>query len=187
MCHYVVINGFDLECNFDIGYLSNIMSKQCSVKNLDITTPNQEVTSINGHSDNYYQNIKILKILSQTVHFLPNGIASLLTHVEAIEIFNSSLKSITRSDIEPFKSLKNLYIHSNDLETLDSDLFESNREMRNIHFNQNKLKFIGKDLLTPLEKLDRAFFKDNICLNKSAFGPIQLKNLKAEIAIKCSE
>lgn len=176
-----------MKCDFDIGYLGRIRSKECNVKNLVITSPNQTVTSINGNSGNYYHsmNIRILKISSQTVHYLPAGNANLLPNLEAIQIYKSSLKSIARRDLEPFKSLTDLIVHLNDVETLDDDLFESNHELRNIYFIKNKLTYIGGNIFKPLVKLDRAFFKDNICINQSAFGPIQLKELKTKIRRTC--
>lgn len=177
-----------MEC--DIGHHAwrFVSGKRCMAKKLAVTIFNVTITSINGKAGNTYHNedIKILSIHMQTLHYLPSGIEKLLPNIEALSIVGTKLKSICKSDLEPFRNLQELYLQQGELDTLSSDLFEANLELRSVSFRTNRLQFIGQNLLAPLRKLELANFELNKCVNKNASNPDDVKALAAMMNKKCS-
>lgn len=151
--------------------------------NLNVTTK-ETISTINGEKSPK-QNVKTLCIDSQNVNFLPSGIEKLLPELEGIEIRNSSLKSISRSDVQVFPKLKVFHSPFNQLETLNGDLFANNQEILWIDFKNNKLEKIDENILKPLQKLKAANFEKNICIHKAAAFPSEMNELKVEIKQKC--
>lgn len=181
--------GFNMECEFGTSkgwqYVSS--NQQCKVKNLILTTRGETVTSINGNDASHYQadNIKILRIESQTMHFFPNGIGSFFKNLEGIYVEKCNLKSIRSSDLEPFKELKELWIKTNDLEVLENDLLQYNPELRMVTFEQNKLKYIGENLLEKSAKLEKVYFTSGSCTSKNTLEKSRIHEYKNEFRSKC--
>lgn len=180
--------GVNFSCTYVDVERRNDSLTACAVNKLVITAPNQRVTSINGQTGifRHYQNVKVLSVHQQTVHFIPQGIAELFPNIEVISIVNSNLKSIEQSDLKPFTELTEIYLYGNKLEKLDSDLFESNPNIIHIDFSSNQLKFVGKNILKPLTKLEYADFEGNSCINKVAGNRSEVEELISESEYECT-
>lgn len=188
MTCFTHVCGFNLECQMtSIAGFIHAPGQGCWVKNLIVTTQNQTVTSINNQTGNYFhdKNIKFIYIAYQTLNYMPIGIVELFPNITALQIFDSKLKSIKKRDLEPFRSLMEVYFQSNLIESLDNDLLEHNQEIRIAHFTNNRLKFVGENIFNSLKKLERVDLTDNICISRGAVNPSEIEILKAEIKEKC--
>lgn len=54
-----------------------------------------------------------------------------------------------------------------------------------IGFQNNKIKYVGANLLENLEKLKRANFQENVCINKFAIDGSEMEKLIEELKKKC--
>lgn len=181
------VGAINLECEFSTTSWNVISGTKCFVKNLIVTSPGQQISSINGQSTSYYQSheVKILDIFSQTVHYMPSGIEKFFPKIEGIQIRNSKLKVIEKSDLAPFVGLKELHLQGNDLETLKSNLFDDNLDLQVITLSSNKLKFIGENILSKLTKLYHANFNINTCISQYASTQAEIPQLIADLKVKC--
>lgn len=181
---------FNLQCEFKDGDASRWGyangGRECYAKNMVVTSIDQVVTSVNGHSFDFFQNenIKTFHADTQTVHYIPKGIAKFFPQIEELRIHKSKLKSVKRADLEPFKNLISLLLDGNELEELDSDLLQSHRNIRGLHFVPNKIKFVGERFFDNLDKLERIYFQDNICVNRGS-NTVTLQAVKTEILLNC--
>jgi Leucine rich repeat len=183
---FTVVDAINLNCHFR-NYAWTFITpggKECQVMNFTITSNNETISSINGQNHSM-PNIKTLSFDAQIVNFLPKGIDKLFPELEGLEIRNSSLKSISKNELQGFRKLKVLHLPYNQLESLNSDLFSNNQELLWIGLRNNKLEVIGEHLLTPLKQLKAADFEKNVCIDKSTAFPKEMADLKAEIKKKC--
>lgn len=184
----LAVSGFDLECIFGETYGWIFVSgNSYGTKNVNITAPNQTVTSVNGLEPIYYrsQNVTMFSMLSQTVFYVPLGIETFFPDLQGMEIANSKLKSIKQADLKPFGKLKELWMYGNGLETLDGDLFEFNPELLFINIDNNILKTIGGNIFDGLKKVERINLLNDFCINKSAVSRCEVFELIAEMQEKC--
>lgn len=189
--HIVTSLTLNMECSFDIAspwanYDGTVAGKRCSVINL-LTKQPENITTVNDTSGNRYhsENVKILRIESQTAYFLPNDIEKHFPHLEALMVLNSELKQISRHNMEVFPALKQLVMYQNHLERLDSNLLEFNLALNFVDFSNNKLKEVGEALFMPLPHLVYAYFKGNLCIDKDAYAEDSINQLKALFKEKC--
>lgn len=158
------VSCINLQCTFDTTSWAFANGGRCVVQNLVINSPNQIVTSINSDTNFYDNSIKMIYIHGQTVHYIPKGLAKFFPDIQGIEIMNSGLKSIEKSDLQPFTNLQDLHLGSNLLETLDDDLFEFTPKVSCIILGDNKINSIGENLFDPLIKAPSRFSIDG-CLS----------------------
>ena len=175
-------------CDFGSEYWPYKAGTICETASLELTSPNQVVTTINGQVGSFYHNQKVekLHINSRGLRYMPKGIDKFFPDLEALWIENSELKTIKQADFKSFPKLKEVYMVNNKIEKLDSNLFQLNPELRALQFNANKIKIIGRNILSPLLKLDQADFSLNDCINKSAYEKKEFPELIAEMESKCA-
>lgn len=100
--------------------------------------------------------------------FIPKGIQVFFPYLTSLRWFRTNLDVITKEDLEPFPSLKVLYLPVNQIVVLGGDLFSKTPELRWISFIQNQIEQVGHDLLTDLKDMERAFFNENPCIDDFA-------------------
>lgn len=173
------VRGLDLQCSFS----GNV----CSVSSLQVTSPNQNVITVNGQNESFYRtrSVKKLSIGDKNINFMPNGIEKFFPDLESIRICNSNLKSIDQADLKPFGKLRNLDVERNDLVFLDSELFEFNPEIETLDFYNNKLRYVGENIFKSLSKLNIADFNNNPCSSYRMNSKIQLAVLISELNSNC--
>lgn len=180
------ISGFNLQCDYVTNiWLHKVTGKTCLTKNVEITAPNQTVTSINGETFPI-KFVKMILFYQQTVNFVPNGIEKFFPALTAISFSQSKLKAIGKSDIRPFNNLRILYIANNEVEQLSDDLFEFNTELQAFVATNNSLKSIGSNILTPLAKLEYVDLRGNVCINEAAESASQISKISQHFIKNCS-
>lgn len=131
------------------------------VMTLDIKSK-LNVTNVTGnHADGYTNSdVKALKIIGGEVissdrntnndeirnscHIIPSELGSIFPNVEALLVWNASLKHVSSSDLQQFSNLKEIWLHDNDLDYLESNLFEYNLEVEIVVVKGNKIKYVGR-------------------------------------------
>lgn len=178
------VHAVNLDCEFEERNLTFASGSSCKVENLIIIYPNESITTVNG-KPGALPDVKVLDITSQTVWFLPKGLETLFPNLEGIQIFGSGLKLIEQNDIKSLSKLRDLELPYNQLETIESDLFDFNSELQSINFNGNEIKFVGENVLEPLQKLERANFGNNACIDKAVEDQSELSTIIELLESKC--
>ena len=175
---------FDFNCTEQNGKLGKIaINKHCKVINLNITTPGQEITSLNGNDA--VSDCEGLNIFLQTVHYLPKGLGRFFPKLKTLVVEASNLKSLEKDDLKNIPSLIALYLNKNDLESLDGDLFKFNPTLHYISFQNNKLENVGEKLLQGLTNLSTAHFGNNSCINEIANSDEEIPELVKKLQTQC--
>jgi hypothetical protein len=186
---FFFVIGYDIKCEFRInswGFASGRTSgKQCEVKNLVLTSRNENVTSINGQTEARDRDTKIFEIHGQTVNYFPTGIDKFFPNLEAIAIVNSKLEIIEKSDLKPFRQLKMLYLDSNQIEALENNLFEFNIAIVFLKLDRNNIEYIGENVFQPLKNLTHLNLILNVCISNVAYDIHNIPGLITEVVRHC--
>lgn len=158
---------------------------ECSTRNLNITSPDLAVTSVNGETESKSEAFA-LNIEDQRVNFLPRGIENFRPNLLGINIINSSLRQISQADLKPFFNLKVVILESNEIDVIPDNLFAFNPELKQISLNKNPIKAFGENVI-PIGVVSVNF--ENIdCAVGSAFVFEQqemISNLRKKIRRSC--
>lgn len=194
------VNGFNINCYFHQTSYEYVSSMQtCQASGITVIEKNQTLTSVNSETGEMLYNsqsgsylksaiVKALTFESQAVFYMPKGIAKFFPNLEVLKITSCQLKEIDKSDLEPFKNLKVLYLNGNDLVILKDDLFEGNSQLKYLQFNSNsKLKYIGENIFDPLYGLQQAWFQSCGCVNTYANYQSNIPNLRTSLKTNCPD
>lgn len=155
-----------------------------SVKTFGNTDADYEIFSSDSddyddEDDSYSYEIKSFYIFqSPLCRFIPSGITNYFRNLTILVVAQTGLKSITRTDLKPFKYLRGIYLDKNELEELEEDLFVHNSKIQEVNFSENLLKHIAFNVLEPLKNLKRADFFKNPCIDIGASDDQQIDVLK---------
>lgn len=126
-----------------------------------------------------------LYINQQSLPFVPGGIADFFKNLDVLVIQQSSLASISASDLQPFPRLLFLYLIGNQLTSLDGDLFKYTPLLQYANFNSNQIQRIGHDLVTNLNNLMVMNFYENVCIQQGASTRDEVLLLAPQLSILC--
>lgn len=118
---------------------------------------------------------------------LPKHLEKFFVKLDAIEIRNSTVTSISSDDL---KSWPNLVLFSagwNKIKTLDENLFIYSRKLQHIRLNNNLILNVGVNLLSNLNELKDIDFRNNLCINMEASKPEEIENLKTKLITQCPQ
>ncbi|CRK86445.1 CLUMA_CG000023, isoform A [Clunio marinus] len=186
LCSYS--NSVIFECEFTLINIMNIKKTyKCTLKNLDISHNNETVHNVTGiHKDEKEsKDVNILIIENQVCYYLPNDINLHFPQLYHLDIKNSGLKSITKTEMKMFPKLKYLYIRNNPIEIIPENVFEFNPLLEFISLDDNRIRSIGTNVFGSLNNLISLSVEHNICIDNFAMEEEPLKNLIQEINVKC--
>lgn len=132
---------------------------------------------------------KIISLrIEQSPHleYLPSGLEKFFPNLEKLVIAETGLKILEKEDLEVFPALKTLLVNDNRLQRLDSDVFQSNSDLENLNLSGNKLEYLGPDALKSLTKLNHLDIANNLCINQTAQGELEMKRLRVSLRENCS-
>jgi Leucine-rich repeat (LRR) protein len=157
------------------------------LKNLVITSPNEEITSVNGEPMIFALNtiVKILNLDKEIVEYFPKGLEKFVPNIEELSMTDVQLKEIAKSDLQLFPMLKILFLDYNNIEELDENLFERNKELIHLYLDHNRIKFIHGNTFAPLKKLETLYLGSNKCIAKNVYKKKEVKEIIKEIKINC--
>ena len=178
-----LVHGFDLTCRVTNGNAWKVsLVNHCTITNLNITSPNRKITSVNGKTaTNQHEGFYVQ---SQNVHYLPTEISSFFLNVKSFRVSFSKLKEISKNDLKAFTNLMELSLSGNDLEKLDGDLFEHNRKLEYLNLDYNKLKHVGEELLRNIN-LNQAHFSYCGCINAFSNSSITTSTIIQKLISQC--
>lgn len=177
--------GFDLQCLFKDVSLGGKDLRKCYARNVNVTKPNDIVTSVNGETWRQFD-VHSLQIFRQTLNYFPMNIESFFPNLKFLRVKSSKLKTILQIDLKPFEQLEKFDAADNDIDTLASNLFDFNPNLHWIQFYANRLKYVGPKLLSKTKKLQFADFSNNFCVDFDAWGKEDLPFLQAIIENYCA-
>ena len=180
-----VVEGFDLKCEIEKKVVWSIEreAEECNTRNVDISSRNQEITSVNGQTEP--TSAESLYTYGQTVHYLPKGIDRFFPNLKVLTVDRSNLKSLTQDDLKSLTQLVVVIFNHNDLESLDGDLFKYNPNLDRVEFSKNNLKYIGENLSNNLNDLQVINVHMNPCINEKAESFFEIPALIRKVKSQC--
>ena len=179
-----LVNGINIQCVCETDCK---LSQVCRVVNFNVTSPDTEITSVNGESNPL--DVKYLRFFALHINFVPRKIEKFFSKVEVLEIASSHLQSIEQNDLKPFTGLKELDLRNNDLIMIKEGLLDFNRELRRVYFDGNKdLKFVDENIFKYLRKLELASFHKCHCIDMQANNRQNIYSqrlLEEELNMRC--
>jgi len=171
-----------LECNDNYENYDGYYIKSCTLQSLTVISPDDIVVSVND--DNKTTDYESVRLSDQIVNFIPKHFGSFFPKVKRLEISNSHLQSIDKSDLAAFSKITHLDFSSNELTSLDGDLFEYNPNLIQVNFNSNNLNHIGEEILDSAIVLNNAHFNNNPCISMHTYN-YGLQTFKQTIRSSC--
>lgn len=160
----------------------------CQLHNLDIVSPTEVATVVTGkhHGSRTHVNVRSLQIYSSpNMTYIPKGIEQFFHNIFYISIKETGLVAIRKNDLKPFPKLKWLFLSRNQLQTLNSGLFRHNPKLNMLGLEGNQLNSIAADIFDPIEDLQQADFRDNVCINSQATNREKVKEVEQDIIRNC--
>lgn len=130
-------------------------------------------------------NVRGVMITDTTCHFVPKGLEKVFVNIEALQIYNSKLRSITQQDLEPFPNLLAIHMNANNLISLESNLFRYNPKLRHVNFGYNHLRIIPFDIFDSIEDLKDVYFNGNVCVSSQGVGRWEENKVVWDFIEKC--
>lgn len=158
------------------------------MRNLEVTDPNENVTSISGTLSSVinYDNITTFKVdSSPQLEYLPSGIEKFFPNLQEIVINETGLKVLSQNNLKRFPKLKTLVVRENQLEQLDTNVFEFNDGIEEIDLSGNKLNNLPANSFRVLKNLKKLDLTNNVCVNDTAQNPRELRKLKTKLSDSC--
>lgn len=121
---------------------------------------------------------------------VPRGIETFFPYLQVFqwkptnEVYGN-ITTVDSSIFKPFPNLLIIAIQYNKLKNLDGNLFQYTRKVKELYLGGNLLEHAGYDLLTGLNDLVYVQIHGNTCINFVANSPQTIKDLKAQLPIKC--
>lgn len=189
-CHLSIFfklsNPVEIECDVQKNFWTRFGSlNECLVRNVSSATPHEPISSIT----NKFLNLEEIKSFyiyqSPRCFYIPFGIEKYFPHIETLFITHSGLKTVTNEDLKPFRHLKGLYMHNNQIESLGKDFFIYNTEIEEVNLSDNKLRNLAFDVLEPLISLEKIEIFRNTCIDSGAATADDIQVLKNTLHEQC--
>lgn len=148
--------------------------------NLITTESDRTVTEVIGTHDEGKTNddVKEVLIYESNSQYLPLGIGKIFKNIELYVVDRSNVTYLTKGDLDGFDKLKTLSLSFNVFERIPKGFFDGHSSITSVLITDGKLKFAEPDVLDPLVTLKSGLFKNNPCINYSAFHAGKVSTLK---------
>lgn len=173
-----------MNLDFD-GFAGNLYS--CHLDNLVIQNSDVIIDGDNGEHllQKSFDDVKAITVSKTHFHYFPQGIGTIFKNIEAVKVENSSLKVVTRNDLQQFPNLKGLWLEQNKLQSLESGLLQFNPEIRILNFADNKIDFVASNIL-DFQNLEKVDLSNNDCIKSAkAKNRKEIEDLKKKILESC--
>lgn len=161
-----------LKCTFIAGGFLEIGGVYyCDVSSLSVNSQYTNVTGATGTHLTRFNNDGVTGLSfgdCPSMLFLPSKIETIFKKLEAIQIYRTGLKRITKNDLKPFTKLRAFRICHSNIETLEKDLFIYNNQLEVIWLDNNKITHIDGNLLNSLPNLRDIDLRVNYCIDINA-------------------
>lgn len=140
----------NFECRFQL-----VDEYSCEAENLSIESQNVKIVRVLGaHKLNKSNsNVFELRIVNQTMEYIPKDLGKLLLNLKKVWIENSKLKEIEKKNFEGFESITHLTIQSNQIEQITDETFDDLTQLESLNLSDNSIKSLPANVFTKLIKL----------------------------------
>lgn len=108
--------------------------------------------------------VRGIKIFRQESTSIPGGLHKFFPNIEGFWTEHCGFISVSRSDFENFKQLKQVHFYGHKITTLDADLFLSNPLIKHISFGGNPLNHVGLGIFDGLKNLQSLYLENANCI-----------------------
>jgi hypothetical protein len=109
------------------------------------------------------------------------GIEKFFPNLKAINLYNTSLQTLSAVDLKAFSRLMYFGSWENTLVTIPGNLFQFTQSLRCVSFYNNSIESVGSDLLKNLEELQYVDFQYNSCGNGDASSKEAISQMKERL------
>lgn len=140
----------DFECRFELN-----ADYWCHAENVDIDSPNIRVASVKGNHVNNLtvDNVTALKIVGQSLKFVPQKLSVFLPNLSTIIVDRSKLKVVDETSFEGFRKLKKLAITGNNLTTIEDEVLDNLLGLEVLDLSSNSIANLTESFLQAFNKL----------------------------------
>ena len=180
-----------INCEFKNDYIHEwSLRYSCQTKKIVIKSDDEKIKAIAGDhlKEMTRENVTQYFARGLNIEKFPQGLVEFFVNLEVVRITSCNMIYLLKEDMENLDKLKFLDLVGNKIEKLNSNVFENIPNIVEVILNNNRLKFIGSEILKPLGKLKIISFGGNVCIQSFAkHSEEQLKRLKSDIVLKCSD
>jgi len=176
----------EIQCKYyNVRYYGGRIHYKCVIDNYAL---DEEEWKFQGKHFNLKTNLDViaLALSGKCLTKVPRGLLKYFPNLQALEIRDSSLTSLTKCDITEYKKLRIIIFEVVSIEFLPENLFEDFMDLEQISFTSCKLIVIEPFILDGLKSLQQVSFINNpnyhikYTINQSQLS-IPLNEFKSEL------
>lgn len=145
----------------DFTFTHGEKSYGCWIRNQTIPSELLLQISTNHKNEKSNNDVHHVKFDKCVVIKVPQGLTKIFPNLKILDIYDSRLKTISRTDLVEYKNIEKFLCEKNDLEFLPGDLFEGFNNLNWIDFYGNQLKVIEPNILDSLNSIKHLIFGGN--------------------------
>lgn len=184
------VEAIQFDCNFAmiVPWKSVIPTRYaCTARVINSSSESLESVTGSHETGKSNEDVKYLFIIDQFLKNFPGGIVDFFKNVDALDIRQSALISISANDLRPFPSLLYLDLHGNELTSIDEDLFKYTPNLKLVSLFRNQIRHIGRNFVNNLNSLVVLYPHRNPCIPVEMYaeGRAQVLKLAAQLLVLC--
>lgn len=117
---------------------------------------------------------------------LPDKVGDLFPNLKVYDAGSCSIVSITKSNFDKMKGLKNLWLGYNQIEIIPSEVFDDLNALTHLALDNNKIKLVNPAVYINFKSITHVWLDKNVCISKNFFGSDQLMKIPGMIEELCS-
>lgn len=143
-----------IQINFECRFESRI-EYFCDAENVAIESLNVKVVRVVGVHEPTKSNSNVaeLRIINQTLEFIPQNLGKLLLNLEQVWIEGSKLKMIEKKNFEGFEEITRLTMRNNALVSISDETFDDLTRLEMLDLSINSIDFLATQIFAKLLNL----------------------------------
>jgi len=191
-CIVMKANAIKLECSYVNMEFFNAIHEfdkiACEAKDLHVTEFSEKVQQASVNYKDGNDQVRNLRVLQQTLNFIPSGIEKIFPNLRGISIEDSDVIRVFQSNFKAFPELRGLWLRGNkQLEVLERDLFKFNRKLHLLSLSNNNIQHIDPNILDDLSALSFFEFERNSCITNVIVINDPMTELKQSFEENCQD
>lgn len=157
----------------------------CTVKvPFKVTNDNTTIATINGYSQPN-EKVRFFSVTDKVVNYIPKGLNLLFVKLIGMKFDQTSLKLVTKENLQPFPDLLMFSSTNNQIEFLEKDLFIYNPKLQYVSFSSNKITYIDPNVFKVLSSTLAVLMLDRTAIDcglSSASDPNSVAKLLNKVS-----
>jgi hypothetical protein len=141
--------------------------------------------SMNHLSGKGNNDVTAIRFQNQQLDFIPQSINSYFNNIIGLRIESTTLKTITKFDLQQFPGLIYLYTYDNKFEAIEGDLFTFTPKVEDVRFGGSQITNVGTNLVHHLKNLRFLDFDRNVCISQWAGTPNGINEIVRSLGQLC--